>query len=112
MTQYFRLTSSENQYNEFVFGTDSFILNLRYNPANERYYLDVYKNGIPMIRGLKLVWCSYNILSSYGYKDIGELRCISDAFSINSNGGSSVQELQELTKENLTKFIFEWKYNE
>ena len=25
---------------------------------------------------------------------------------------NKTQELQEITKENITKFIFEWKYNE
>ena len=110
MIEYFKLTSSENQYNEFVFGTDSFILEFRYNPVNERYYLDVYKNNKLVLKSLKLVWCLYNIFSSYEYKDIGELRIISDAFDILAD--NKTQELQELTKDNITKFFFEWRYNE
>lgn len=110
MTRYFRLTSSDNQYNEFVFGIDSFMLTFRYNSSNKRYYLDVYKNNELMIKSLKLVWSSYNIFNSYIYKDIGELRCISNATNIVSSSKS--QEFQELTKENITKFLFEWRYGD
>lgn len=111
MVEYFRLTSSENQYNEFVFGTDSFILEFRYNETNKRYYIDVYKNNKLMIKSLKLVWCLYNIFSSYVYKDIGELRCISNSFDLSATDGVT-QQLQEVTKENITKFVFEWRYKE
>lgn len=109
MIKYFRLTSSKNQYNEFVFGTDSFILEFRYNTVNDRYYLDVYKNDKLMVKSLKLTWCLYNIFNSFRYKDIGELRMVSDAFDISAK---NTKELQELTKDNITKFMFEWKYNE
>ena len=64
-----------------------------------------------MIKSLKLVWCLYNIFSSYVYKDIGELRCISNSFDLSATDGVT-QQLQEVTKENITKFVFEWRYKE
>ena len=106
MTQYFRLTSSKNQYNEFVFGTDSFILEFKYNDYDNRYYIDVYKNNRLVLKSLKLVWSLYNIFSSYGYKGLGTLRLISNDFKLLAD--NKTKELQELTRDNITKFVFEW----
>ena len=105
----FGLTSSENQYNEFVFGTDSFTLITKYNEVNNRYYLDLYKNGKLLIRSLKLVWCSYNLFGSYEYKKVGELICVSDSFRLLSD--NITKELREPTKDNITKFLFRWRYD-
>ncbi len=110
MVKYFKLTSGDNQFSEFVFGTDSFILKIRYNYANERYYADVYKNGVLVLRAHKLVWSSYNIFNSYKYKNIGSLSLISDASDSVDNSKTSV--LQELNASNITKFIFKWEYGD
>lgn len=110
MVSYFRLTSSKEQYNEFIFGTDSFVIEFKYNKVNKRYYLNVYKNNVLIVKSLKLVWSSYNLFSSFKYKDIGELRCISDSFDILED--KVTKELQELTESNITSAIFEWRYNE
>ena len=110
MVKYFKLTSSDDQYNEFLFGLDSFLINFKYNPVNKRYYLDIYKNGKLMLKSHKLMWSRYNILSSYKHKNIGEIYCISEAFDILED--NKTQVLQELTKDNITKFMFKWSYNE
>lgn len=109
MTSYFRLTSSQNQYNEFVFGTDSFILEFKLNKINKRYYMSVYKNNELVVKSIKVVWSNYNLFSSFKYKNIGELKCISGAFNLLAD--NKTKELQELTNTNITSFIFEWIYN-
>lgn len=109
MVKYFRLTSSESQYTEFVFGTDSFLININYNEDDQRFYMDVYKNNTLVLKSLKLVWCKNNLFSNVKYKNLGELSIVSKAFDILPNG---TRVLQELTKDNVTEFVFRWSYNE
>lgn len=109
MIKYFRLTTSIDQYSEFIFGVDSFILEFKYNEINNRYYLNIYKNNKLVLRSVKLVWSRYNLLSSYEYKGIGKLNLISSEIALLED--NKTQILQELNRDNITKFVFRWEYN-
>lgn len=105
---YFKLSSNEDQYQEFSVGLDTFRFVFNYNSYNRRYYLTVYKNFNLILKSVKLVITPYNLFAPYKYKNIGSLSILLENYTL--DGDKKIYN--EITKSNITEAVFRWKYGD